>query len=84
MAGEAKTRQPIRVFRPAKCAGVVVHLRAPRQGERGWWVQNHTDAIEALREVLRESEELGWDALHDYVWQADGNDMWPVTVEVMR
>lgn len=65
------------------CIKIQVHLRAPRAGERGWWVQDVSSPLAALREVVRESEELGWVAPYDFHWSPDAEGMWPVTVEVL-
>lgn len=60
-----------------------VEMRPPKTGERGWMVVSR-DPQEALREVLRESEELGWVALRDYDVSPDKNDMIAVTIEIAR
>ncbi len=53
-------------------------------GERGWWVSAAT-AEDALAEVLRESEELGWIAQRDYhTHERDAEGMRPVTIEIGR
>ena len=64
---------------------VVVHLRAPRAGERMFWVANWHDADRALAEVLREADESppGWLSPKDEEWCSDEHDMRPVTVEVL-
>ena len=46
-------------------ASVRVELRAPRAGERGWWVLDDSSPTAALREVMCESEELGFDVSRD-------------------
>ncbi len=61
-----------------------VVLRGPKTGERGWWVAA-TTAEDALAEVLRESEELGWIAQRDYhTHERDAEGMRPVTIEIGR
>jgi hypothetical protein len=69
---------------------LMVELRAPRAGERGWWVSAWHDADEALAEVLKEDgwypeclEEPGWPACRDERWESDENDMRPVTLTVI-
>lgn len=56
-----------------------VEWRAPKLGERGWCVLATTPA-DAVREVLAESEELGWIAHHDYTFTRDEYGMLPITI----
>lgn len=58
-----------------------VEMRPPMKGERGWLVVSR-DAVNALAEVLRESENLGWVAEHDYDADdyPDDSGMIPCTV----
>jgi hypothetical protein len=44
---------------------VTVELRRPRKGERGWWVMDDSTPQAALREVLIESEEMGFEVDSD-------------------
>lgn len=62
-----------------------VELRAPRAGERGWWVLDASSPETALAEVEREGGiddegSPGWEASHDYAWAPDSENMWPVTL----
>lgn len=62
-----------------------VVMRAPKQYERGFWVEA-TTAADALAEILRESDEaFGWVALRDYSdIERDEHGMRPVTIETHR
>lgn len=66
--------------RPVPTSGKVtvsVELRAPRGGERGWWVTDDSSPEAALREVIRESddiEELGFAVLHDDTYEGQTYD----------
>ena len=59
-------------------------MRAPKLGDRGWWVQARTPEA-ALAEVLQEGGndqgEIGWLALDDYDFTPDENGMVPITLE---
>lgn len=59
-----------------------VVMRAPRAGERGWWVTSRNE-YDALVEVRRECDDIlepGWPALTDYDPAPDKDNMIPVTV----
>lgn len=60
---------------------LTIEMRPPKTGERGWAVEALT-ADAALREVLRESEELGWVAKRDYSDEIDDDGMHVVTVVI--
>ncbi len=62
----------------ARC-DLTVEMRPPKKGERGYMVESLT-AEEALREILRESEELGWIAQEDYEDTVDDCGMHAVTI----
>lgn len=68
---------------PSRTASVElrVDMRPPRKGEYGWLVEART-AEDALAEVLRESEELGWLADRDYTAAPDDHGMIAITVIV--
>lgn len=71
---------------PRPSFAVRVHLRPPKKGERGWWVEAHADPGHALAEVMQECDlkhEPGWIAEHDYRWLPDEHGMYPVTIEVL-
>lgn len=60
---------------------LVVHMRPPRKGERMYMVNART-AKEALAEIRRESEELGYIADSDRTDEPDENGMIAVTIEI--
>lgn len=61
---------------------VQVVMRGPERGERGWWVAAD-NAKDALAEVLKESEELGFIADREYATgERDEHGMRPVTIEI--
>lgn len=75
---------------PPATLAVRVHLRAPRAGERGWWVEDISSPLAALREVFVEcdtitlrEEGVGWLADEDHTWAPDECGMYPVTLEVL-
>lgn len=70
---------------PAPC--VCVELRAPKKGERGWWVSAWSDADAALAECRREGAiddegPPGWEAYEDYAFVDDREGMRPITLVV--
>jgi len=54
-----------------------VERRAPRRGERGWWVRRPSGALD---EIWSNSANLGWLADRDYAYEADEDGMLPVTI----
>lgn len=72
---------------PALTSNVRVELRAPKMGERGWWVSAWNDADAALAECRREGAiddegPPGWEAECDYAFVDDREGMRPVTLVV--